>query len=81
MILTVLLLITRELGGKSSNSHFEGSGNNIGELATPHVLDELAKGPGNLPFHPKWIVLVDVLHIVVVVKVFSHLMDVGQALN
>ena len=80
-LLAVLLLVARELGGKPSDGHLEGSGDDVGELATPHVLDELAKGSGNLSLHSKWVVLIDVLHIVVVVKVFSHFMDVGQALQ
>ena len=63
-----------------AHRHLEGPGHHVGELAAPHVLDELPEGPGDLPLHPQGIVLVNILHIIVVIEVLRHLADVGQAL-
>ena len=76
-----MLLITRKLRCESTHRHLETPGYKIGVLATPHALDQLAKGPGNLTAHAQWIVLVNVVQVVVVSEVFSDRWTVGKTLK
>jgi len=51
------------------------------EQPTPHILYKLSKAFSNLSFHPKWVVFINILQIVVIIKVFDDLWGVTEALN
>ena len=80
-LLRVLLLVAGELRREPPHRHLEVPRDDVRVAARPDALDELAEGARDLALHPKRVVLVDVLGVVVVGKVFRDWRAVREALK